>query len=346
MALDRVSPSDTIVGVTSFLSVCALSFMSTQLMSFPVSNSPSPSPSGKSDHWVEPNDSLSADSTNEGMDTYIESIDSVSSSLLATAKQVIRRNPYHPTRWASSIDIHGQLQTMIQTTWRYVAAKFLWSLQFRRELLNTVDGGVIAVDWVTHRGGSDGTDNNRNAGRLVILYHGLCGASDSEYIVHLADILLTEGYEVACVVARGCGGLSLTSTAGFMPPRTVTKSDLETALEHIRRTRPDAQLFGVGFSLGAALMLKELAKQGLQRAAAVEDSGHVAVNDEMMSTSSQGIWLRAAVCISPPWNMLLKTPYFTMWSRLLSTAIKLYILTHYATVRRMGVSFLKVCLYE
>ena len=104
----------------------------------------------------------------------------------------------------------------------------------------------------------------------------------------MADKLLKKGYVVVSFVARGCGGVPLTSSHPFTAART---SDLHYAVLLIRDRYPNRSLFAAGFSLGAGTLLKYLGEQG--RSSVID----------------------AAVCVSPAWNYHIVSTVFWMWSR-------------------------------
>lgn len=96
----------------------------------------------------------------------------------------------------------------------------------------------------------------------IILHHGLCGDSTSEHIIHLAERFLTDErrrYRVVVVVARGCGELVLNTEDAMNGART---TDLKEAINHVKKLLPHSPLYGMGFSLGAGLMLKYLGVEG------------------------------------------------------------------------------------
>lgn len=66
-------------------------------------------------------------------------------------------------------------------------------------------------------------------------------------------------YRVVVVVMRGCGQLSLNTSDAMNGART---SDLKEAIDYVRKVLPDSPLYGMGFSLGAGLMLKYLGQEG------------------------------------------------------------------------------------
>jgi predicted alpha/beta-fold hydrolase len=95
--------------------------------------------------------------------------------------------------------------------------------------------------------------------------------------------------------------LKLTTRYGFTGSRT---SDFNLAVNHIREAFPeDIPMFGIGFSLGASILLKYLG-------------------------THTNIPLKAAVAVSPPWNFHKTTVVFPFWSSLISFALKSYFFRH------------------
>jgi uncharacterized protein len=193
-------------------------------------------------------------------------------------------------------------------------------VKFDRELVPLSDGGLIALDWAyvnaADRGsfmhGSYQTD-------LVMIHHGLGGGSSSDYIVHLVEKLLAANFVVVVVVARGCGGLEIT-TPSFVTRRT---DDIREALQRARARLSAGQaeervwggrVFMAGFSLGAALSLKYLCEEGA--------SGTVS----------------AAVCVSPPWKMDRPTLVYGVWSKGIMLMLKAYIYKHRRLLEGTGTS--------
>ena len=138
----------------------------------------------------------------------------------------------------------------------------------------------------------------------IILHHGLCGDAASEHIVFMASKFLSckqQKFRVVVVVMRGCGGLDLMTSQAMHGART---EDIRTAIEHIREKLPRSRLFGIGFSLGAGIMLKYLGEEGAKSP------------------------LTAAYCISPPWDGKKQSLYFPLWSLFLAIPVKIYALRH------------------
>jgi pimeloyl-ACP methyl ester carboxylesterase len=138
----------------------------------------------------------------------------------------------------------------------------------------------------------------------IIMHHGLCGDASSEHIVFMARKFLSspvQKFRVVCVVMRGCGGLDLMTSHAMHGARTC---DLKGAIEHIHRKLPRSRLFGMGFSLGAGVMLKYLGQEG----------GNTC--------------LEGAYCVSPPWDGKNQSMFFPLWALFLAIPVKVYALRH------------------
>jgi len=182
--------------------------------------------------------------------------------LRGTALRLLKETDYKPPLYLP-FEIHGQLQTCMQYSVRNISRVCMQLFRMRdlvvfdRELLTLSDGGTIALDWGSHFH-ADQCAPLTASSPVVILFHGLVGDSQSEYIFHMSGQLLKRGYRVVAVVARGCGGLSLTTGRVFAGRRT---SDVASAIHTVADRYPSAKLFGVGFSLGASLVLQYLSEE-------------------------------------------------------------------------------------
>ena len=190
------------------------------------------------------------------------------------------------------VDFHGQFQTVLQCVLRYLGSALFSNVRYFREVLNPEDNGTIALDWV------DIPYQLSAETPIVLIHHGLCGDSNSEYIIHLAEKLSKSKYRVVVLIARGCGGLKLTSPVRYTGSRI---EDLRVALKHVHDKYPNAKIFGIGFSLGAGILLKYVGTY--------PDS-----------------YLTSAISISPPWNYHLQTRVFPFWSALMVFSLKAYLI--------------------
>ena len=187
-----------------------------------------------------------------------------------------------------------------------------WAINYNREKVSLPDGGTVALDWASresHIAHSELADD----APTIILFHGLVGDSQSEYIFHLTWHLMEAGYRVAVMIARGCGDLELTSCASFIGKK---ENDVHCCIVRVKKRYPRSKLFFLGFSLGAASTLNYLA--------------------EFDSRNCKE--LTAAMCISPPWNMQLQQGdrwLMNLWFILLVMPVKAYIFRHYGVLGRV-----------
>lgn len=94
--------------------------------------------------------------------------------------------------------------------------------------------------------------------KVIILFPGLSGTSDSPYIQRIAKKLASIGFSVVRVNYRSCGrGLGLAKTcfhAGL-------SDDIAEVVRFVREKFPTEELYLLGFSMGGNLLLKMLGEQ-------------------------------------------------------------------------------------
>jgi len=121
--------------------------------------------------------------------------------------------------------------------------------QFRRELFPFSDGGECALDWVEHP----------KPNGVVIVLHGLTGGSHENYVRHVVKTI----YEANCTAVvfnyRGAGGSTLKTPLAYNGART---EDFRAVVNGLKKREPTMPLFGVGYSLGANILVKYLGEEG------------------------------------------------------------------------------------
>ena len=127
----------------------------------------------------------------------------------------------------------------------------------QRERWETPDGDFIDVDFA----------GERSASRLLVLFHGLEGCSDSHYARAFAAHALSSGWRLAMPHWRGCSG------EPNRKPRAYHSGDSEEVDWILKKFSPPVH--AVGISLGGNALLKWLGERGdearsiVRRAAAV-----------------------------------------------------------------------------
>jgi predicted alpha/beta-fold hydrolase len=102
---------------------------------------------------------------------------------------------------------------------------------------------------------------------MLVALHGLTGGSHEDYLKHVLAPLVGangEGKWEACVVnSRGCAMSSITSSILFNARATW---DCRQTIKWLRKKFPNRPLFGIGFSLGANILINvsSVAAHGIQ----------------------------------------------------------------------------------
>ncbi|XP_017973798.1 PREDICTED: embryogenesis-associated protein EMB8 isoform X2 [Theobroma cacao] len=126
-------------------------------------------------------------------------------------------------------------------------------VRLRRESLRVKDGGSVALDWVSG-------DQRRLSpdAPILILLPGLTGGSQDSYVRHMLNKAKSKGWRVVVFNSRGCGGSPVTTpqfySASFL-------GDTCEVVEHIGARYPDANLYAVGWSLGANILVRYLGQE-------------------------------------------------------------------------------------
>jgi predicted alpha/beta-fold hydrolase len=106
-------------------------------------------------------------------------------------------------------------------------------------------------------------DINRPTGRAhgtLMLVHGMCGSAESAYMRRTARHALTQGWVVARMNLRNCGGTERLSDTLYNAGQSDDAGHVLRALASAGLPRP---LAAVGFSLGGNLLLRHVGRTGV-----------------------------------------------------------------------------------
>jgi predicted alpha/beta-fold hydrolase len=123
------------------------------------------------------------------------------------------------------------------------------------ERIELADGDFVDLGWC---------ENGRAQGALLqqplaVLLHGLTGGFESKYARGLARRLLASGWRVVILKFRGAGAEPNRLPRYYHHGDT---EDLRQVLALLRGREPGTQLFAIGWSLGANVLLKYLGEEG------------------------------------------------------------------------------------
>ncbi|KAL0571898.1 hypothetical protein V5O48_010060 [Marasmius crinis-equi] len=156
---------------------------------------------------------------------------------------------------ASGWLFNGHLQTLYCVVGDFTKTD---KVVYNRTLLRTFNGGTIGLDFTV------GFDDAAEDTPTLVVLHGLTGGSYEQYvrgIVYPACSPVEKGglgYRAVVVNYRGCAGVPITSRQFYSAGYT---DDFRTALMYIERKCPKAPLLGLGFSLGANILVRYLAEE-------------------------------------------------------------------------------------
>lgn len=123
---------------------------------------------------------------------------------------------------------------------------------YTREQLKADDDALLNLDWLSP------PEAEADAPVMIVL-PGITGHSKSGYLVHMVHGAYKKGWRVVVLVYPGTD-MTKVKTARFI--RTHVPHDLEDTIKHIKKRYPKAPLYAVGYSMGAALLMKYLAHTG------------------------------------------------------------------------------------
>jgi predicted alpha/beta-fold hydrolase len=138
-----------------------------------------------------------------------------------------------------------------QTLWRkFAGAK---SVAHRRQRLELSDGDFIDLDWAEPE-----LADQANEELMVLILHGLCGCSESSYVLALQQELLRRGITSVAMNLRGCSGELNRKARTY---HSGVSDDLAEVYAQLVENHPNKRIGVVGYSLGANILLKWLGER-------------------------------------------------------------------------------------
>ena len=139
----------------------------------------------------------------------------------------------------------GHLQTIYART---LAKNY--RVAFRRERWETPDQDFIDLDWL----GEEAAD-----AKLVVLFHGLEGGSQSHYARALMEKVRDQGWRGVVPHFRGCSGEANRLARSY---HSGDSREIDWILRRLKTANPRGQIYVVGVSLGGNMLLKWLGEEG------------------------------------------------------------------------------------
>ena len=171
-----------------------------------------------------------------------------------------------PTCHLNPFLFNGHLQTF------WTAAKYQdIPIYYKRQVLEAEDpafAGTFAVDFVVppYKGEDESLParttffkdvESEEVGSLdskpmLVTLHGLSGGSHEIYLKHVLKPMVEAGWEACVVNSRGCAMSTVTTEVLYNARATW---DIRQVVKWLRKTFPNRPLFGIGYSLGANILV-------------------------------------------------------------------------------------------
>lgn len=161
---------------------------------------------------------------------------------MSTLPTQTTHKPFKAAWWLNN----RHLQTLYPTLCRTKP-----KLTRKRERINTPDGDFLDLDWYQ-------TESNLNQ-PLVIVLHGLAGSSTSSYVLGVQQAIENLGWRSVALNFRGCSGEQNLKARAYHSGDT---GDIEHIFQTLKNREPNTDIYVVGFSLGANVLLKWQGEQG------------------------------------------------------------------------------------
>jgi len=135
----------------------------------------------------------------------------------------------------------------LQTIYSSLFRKFP-EIEFEIETFKLSDGDFLQAYW--HK-----TDTCQKHMPICVLFHGLAGSYNSPYIKGAMLALTKAGFDTVLMHFRGCSGVENSLARSYHSGDT---QDAKEYLQNLKQRYPESQLYAVGYSLGANMLLKLL----------------------------------------------------------------------------------------
>lgn len=164
-------------------------------------------------------------------------------------KGVLSRIPSLTSGYSKFLIAGGHVETIFAAWFRRNPP-----VEYDRELLQTPDGGSVALDY--HR-----LPPNRDLledAPVVILLPGLTGGSHDSYVRHMVGAASQYGFRSVVFNSRGTSDQPVTSPQFYSASFT---GDMRQVVQVVQKRYPKAELLAVGWSLGANILVRYLGEE-------------------------------------------------------------------------------------
>eukprot|EP00252_Welwitschia_mirabilis_P001173 TRINITY_DN11092_c0_g1_i1.p1 TRINITY_DN11092_c0_g1~~TRINITY_DN11092_c0_g1_i1.p1 ORF type:complete len:464 (-),score=44.44 TRINITY_DN11092_c0_g1_i1:233-1624(-) len=168
------------------------------------------------------------------------------------------------------------------------------NVRFRRECLRMSDNGTVALDWPVSGEDDIWSIQLPFDSPILILLPGLTGGSDDTYVRHMLLRARKHGWRPVVFNMRGCANIPVTTPKFYSASFT---GDLQHVIQHISNIFPESNVYAVGWSLGANILVRYLGEERsdclLSGAVSLCNPFHLPVADEDIQKGFNDVYNRA-----------------------------------------------------
>jgi uncharacterized protein len=164
----------------------------------------------------------------------------------------------------------GHVQTIYA---RWLARHF--TVSYRRERWETPDNDFIDLDWL---------DDSPDSAKLIVLFHGLEGYSQSHYALSLMAVAAQQGWRGVVPHFRGCSGEANRLIRSY---HSGDSREIDWVLRRIKSENPRSKVYVVGVSLGGNMLLKWLGEEGESAGGIIEGAAAVSTPVDLAAAAGQ-----------------------------------------------------------
>lgn len=173
---------------------------------------------------------------------------------------------------------NGHAETIMPALFRKVQTAY------KRERITLADGDFMDLDW-----------QKQGAKKVLVLFHGLEGSSQSQYIKGFSKFFYDKGYDTCAVNFRSCSGEMNKLLRSY---NSGVSDDIAEVLNHISKNNLYEEMYLCGFSLGGNALLKYLGEQSnnvlslIKKAAAFSVPIDLAGSSKVLAKSTNKVYMQ------------------------------------------------------
>jgi predicted alpha/beta-fold hydrolase len=150
-----------------------------------------------------------------------------------------------------------------------------YRVPYRRERWETPDGDFVDLDWL---------DGASGGSKLIVLFHGLEGDSQSHYALSLMAIAARRGWRGVVPHFRGCSGEANRLSRSY---HSGDSREIDWILRRLKAEHSRAEICVVAISLGGNMVLKWLGEAGSAAAEVVESAAAVSTPFDLVAAAGE-----------------------------------------------------------